>query len=342
MKPPASEEEPAAPTWWTWESEGDLTNSGSNDLTELEIASGLSAGLDTIEIFIEDFSTDTNNQGARLILSDGGGYETSGYQCAASIPGGAQFFEGGFHACADVNCDAADTTNFMFRLTRWDASEHLWYCEGWRDREGGTTNGVSFGRIILDSALTGLKITTTNETATFDSGTVNVRYQNGQYTYGSQIDLTNGGNDDTKTWELASGLSGVRLIEVIIFNQSFDADNTVPIIQLGDSGGLETTGYLSSSTINATSASYTDGFYSGVVANQDAGDSHHGKFTIIRPLSSEHYWMYGHVGFEPTASYAKRAAGHKELSAELTTVQLLSNNSGSANFDGGEARIRYM
>ena len=106
------------------------------------------------------------------------------------------------------------------------------------------------------------------------------------------------------------------------------------LVQIGDSGGLETTGYVSSSG-TSSGASSTSGFIVRVAA---AGRNFTGTVTIFR-VDESHKWIAQVCGADTSAAVICSGGGVKTLSAELGRITL--TRTGSDTFDAGEINIRY-
>ena len=135
--------------------------------------------------------------------------------------------------------------------------------------------------------------------------------------------------------------AGTRQITITFSGVSSNGTSN-PLIQLGDSGGIETSGYLGvgSNTTNAAATvatNFTTGF--GIVS---AGASNvlHGSITLTLLSSSAFTWSaIGTLGLSNAAA-ALQTVGSKSLSAELTTVRLTTTN-GSDTFDAGSVNVLY-
>lgn len=133
--------------------------------------------------------------------------------------------------------------------------------------------------------------------------------------------------------------SGVKVMNVMFDQVSMDA--TTPIlIQLGDAGGIENTGYIAEYGQLATSTgsvgTSTAGFPLGVGTSTD---SLCGRITLTLMDAATFLW---------TASGSLRAgttkvswvSGKKATSQEVTTVRITST-SGTASFDAGQINVSY-
>ena len=134
--------------------------------------------------------------------------------------------------------------------------------------------------------------------------------------------------------------SWVKRITVMFSGVSTNGSSN-PLIQLGDSGGIENTSYASQSVvmINATTsvgAIHTTGF--GVLSGQ-AANIVTGIFQIC--LVTGNTWVFGgwHTQGSGTATTGS-SAGNKTLSDTLTQVRITTVN-GTDTFDAGTINIMY-
>ena len=133
--------------------------------------------------------------------------------------------------------------------------------------------------------------------------------------------------------------SWTKKITVIFYGVSTNGTTGVQI-QLGDSGGVETTGYLGSGTaISGTNAcgiaTYTSGF---VMLGSLVGATRSGLLTIANIASN--VWVASGTFDEASAAQAGTTQGFKDLSATLDRVRI-TTVSGSETFDGGVINIIY-
>ncbi len=110
------------------------------------------------------------------------------------------------------------------------------------------------------------------------------------------------------------------------------------LIQLGDSGGVETTGYLGaasgfSSTVSTSS--YTAGFG---ITSANAANINHGSF-VLTFLASNTWTMTGLIA-RSNAANTIITAGSKTLSGTLDRVRITTSN-GTDTFDAGSINILY-
>jgi len=108
------------------------------------------------------------------------------------------------------------------------------------------------------------------------------------------------------------------------------------LIQLGDSGGIENTGYLGAGNINATVSTYTTGF--GIALPNFAGSILQGAITI-QNITGNSWIASGNFSRSDSAATGV-TAGSKTLSATLDRIRLTTVN-GTDTFDAGTVNIIY-
>ena len=132
--------------------------------------------------------------------------------------------------------------------------------------------------------------------------------------------------------------SWAKRITVMFSEVSTNGTNDV-LVQLGDAGGIENTGYVSTSnTVNQVGGTAginkTDGF---AVVYSQASHLLTGHMLLTR--ISGNTWVSSHTGKLSTASVIS-GAGSKTLSDTLTQVRITTVN-GTDTFDAGEINISY-
>jgi hypothetical protein len=132
--------------------------------------------------------------------------------------------------------------------------------------------------------------------------------------------------------------AGVKRITVLFNGVSHDGGGgggSTMIVQLGDSGGIETTGYVAASMTDSGNISSTAGF---IMRDTSGGSSNvSGLMTIIN--ISGNTWVSSHSVTRNTSACAA-GAGTKTLSDPLTQIRLTTSG-GSATFDEGSINILY-
>ena len=111
-------------------------------------------------------------------------------------------------------------------------------------------------------------------------------------------------------------------------------------IQIGTSGGVENTGYRSSSNIvsNTTTGvggSATTGFY---IAGVAATATRSGIFTLANISGNK--WVHGHQFASTDVNYSGAGGGVKTLAGVLDRVRITTVN-GTDTFDAGSINILY-
>lgn len=113
---------------------------------------------------------------------------------------------------------------------------------------------------------------------------------------------------------------------------------SVPGVQIGDAGGIETSGYTAAGVSVASIAAQTTIF--PLSQNNSAGAIYHGSYTLNLENSTAFTWVWSGNSIRSDGPYEVHAAGSKSLSAELTQIRLTTVG-GSETFDAGEVNISY-
>ena len=134
--------------------------------------------------------------------------------------------------------------------------------------------------------------------------------------------------------------SGVKRITVMFNGVSLTGTDAL-LIQLGDSGGIETTGYSSAVAFVGASTSgnsRTDGYVITVSGN--ASNTYAGAITIVN-LSGNTWVANGGMIYESTTptSFVMVSTGVKTLSAQLDRLSV--TRTGTNTFDAGTINILY-
>jgi hypothetical protein len=205
----------------------------------------------------------------------------------------------------------------------------------------GTVTSVATG-----TGLTGGPVTTTG-TISIDStvatltGTqtlTNKTIQGGAITSGTAVASTSGTSID-----FTSIPSWVKRITVM-FSGVSTSGTSLPMIQLGDSGGVETTGYAAGSSQFAPATIVTAGYTTGFTIRTDALAVvvMDGFITINLFTSASNTWVAGGTIYAPTTNpaYMATVSGAKSLSATLDRIRITTVN-GTDTFDAGSVNILY-
>jgi hypothetical protein len=129
----------------------------------------------------------------------------------------------------------------------------------------------------------------------------------------------------------------------VMFNGVSTNSSSPPQIQIGDAGGIETTGYLGSNSIIGASGVvgviFTSGFGIGVATSQwSASTAINGAITIN--LLSGNLWSCFGVTSHSASAGTFITSGSKTLSDVLTQVRITTVN-GTDTFDAGSINILY-
>ena len=125
----------------------------------------------------------------------------------------------------------------------------------------------------------------------------------------------------------------------VLFSLVSETSNGDFLIQLGDSGGVETTGYAaagSSSTAGVGTNTSTAGF---IMRTTGASDETSGQMVICLLNSSTNLWASSHA-MGTVAGATRYGGGSKSLSATLDRVRITTPG-GVATFDVGTVNILY-
>jgi hypothetical protein len=140
---------------------------------------------------------------------------------------------------------------------------------------------------------------------------------------------------------LVSGLSGVNEIEIHCEAISLDATAS-PLIQIGDSGGLEVTGYTGFAVSIGGAAVVQDINSTGFLCGENAGHTAAttADFVIKLRHMGSNVWSFDSLGYAATLDRSIHGQGLKTLTGALDRVSITTEG-GTANFDGpGIAYVR--
>jgi hypothetical protein len=126
----------------------------------------------------------------------------------------------------------------------------------------------------------------------------------------------------------------------VMFNGVSTNGTSIPMLQIGDAGGIETTGYLGASSIcsggGTTSNNFTTGFGAGGIL---AANLLHGSFALSLVDSANTWAISGVVGGSSSA-FTVLTGGTKTLSATLDRIRIATVN-GTDTFDAGTINIMF-
>ena len=130
--------------------------------------------------------------------------------------------------------------------------------------------------------------------------------------------------------------AAVKRITVMFTGVSTNGTSAMQI-QIGDSGGVEVSGYASSASTGGADALSSTGFMS--VPASVAAQTVNGAINLFLANSSAYSWVASGV-LGSSDSGTKMSGGSKSLSAELDRVRITTVN-GTDAFDAGEINIQY-
>jgi len=162
-------------------------------------------------------------------------------------------------------------------------------------------------------------------------GNTGVQNNSGAFVAGTAVASTSGTSIDF------TGIpSWVKRITINFSGVSTNGTSNY-LIQLGDSGGIETTGYLGAANDigNALYTNFTNGF--GVISTL-AANVWHGS--IVISLIGSNNWAASCVFAKSNNSGASYGGFSKTLSDVLTQVRITTAN-GTDTFDAGSINILY-
>ena len=132
--------------------------------------------------------------------------------------------------------------------------------------------------------------------------------------------------------------AGTKRITVMYRNVGTDNSSDALVIQIGDSGGLETSGYVcgSGKVASDTSTRFTNGF---ALTLNNSGSQAEGQYVLNLQNASDYSWV-GHGAMHETGGNTTTwGAGGKSLSAELDRLSIIGSAGGT--FDNGTVNISY-
>jgi hypothetical protein len=125
----------------------------------------------------------------------------------------------------------------------------------------------------------------------------------------------------------------------VMMNGISGSGSSSPMIQLGDSGGIENSGYAGSigySGVSSGASAFSSGFLfnTGVAAHTVTS----GVATLLNV--SGNVWVYAISAAYADTAYSLSGGGSKTLSATLDRIRLTTVN-GTDTFDAGSVNIMY-
>jgi len=188
-----------------------------------------------------------------------------------------------------------------------------------------TLNGSSSGTIAVAAPATA------SGTVTFPAGTGTVAVQ------GVSTNIVSGTaqNSTSGTSIDFTGIPSWAKRITVMFNAVSITGTSNYLVQIGNSGGVETTGYVSQAQATNTTATSTAGFIQ-YHTSTIASNSYYGQ-CVLALFGSNTWIQFSGLGSTPTVSVAL-GTGAKTLSTTLDRVRITTVN-GTDTFDAGSINI---
>lgn len=155
----------------------------------------------------------------------------------------------------------------------------------------------------------------------------------GGITIGTPVASTSGTSID-----FTSIPAGTKRIS-INFNGVSTNGTSLFLVQIGDSGGIEATGYTSACQQGSTATGSTAGFV--IRQAQPAAGAYSGTVTLTKENSASFAWVSSGIISRVDSTYdVGVSSGNKALSAELDRLRITTVG-GADTFDAGEINITY-
>lgn len=150
------------------------------------------------------------------------------------------------------------------------------------------------------------------------------------------------GTEDTTTGGTSIDFTGLPsgIKRITVMGASMSTTGSSPLqIQLGDSGGIETTGYVGSVADDA--GTLRTNFSSGLLVSPTIGSGTSANFTAILTVLDGNTWSFSCEMGRDDAARMYHSAGNKALSAELDRIRFTTTG-GTNTFDAnGGINIMY-
>ena len=132
--------------------------------------------------------------------------------------------------------------------------------------------------------------------------------------------------------------SWVKRITVMFNGVSTNGTSNI-LVQLGDSGGIETTGYASGAGYGTAGGQFTNST-AGFILDPSASATALRSGSMVISLLGSNAWASQSVVYSSTATTSVSGGGSKTLSDTLTQVRITTVN-GTDTFDAGTINILY-
>jgi len=166
----------------------------------------------------------------------------------------------------------------------------------------------------------------------------NIENAAGENKFNSTLGTTADTSDGSTEYPYTGIPAGVKQIEVSLSSVSHNNASTNIIIQIGDSGGYETSGYTSTASNQTGSVNNTSATSFDLFDITSSGQSLSGIVHLRLLDEATNRWnAHWHLASGPT-NYA--GGGTKSLSGVLDRLRL-TTVTGTATFDNGSMNIQY-
>jgi hypothetical protein len=133
--------------------------------------------------------------------------------------------------------------------------------------------------------------------------------------------------------------AGIKEINVMFDAASLDDNGESFLLKLGDSGGIESSGYNSVVGERAGETGSTTGFI--LTRAPSSSELLYGCVTLRLLNGSTNLWVISGGLSDPTGPNVYYTFGSKALSSTLDRVRITCTNAGTTVYDGGTANISY-
>jgi hypothetical protein len=319
-------------------SSGGLTLASAHSTAHMEFFVGGVAAAD-MAMYIGDFH-EILMHGGNLTVGDGSGIGQLTIQSSTTGSPKIQFLQNGDTKAGITYADTNDifqiSADGEIRLATVNA-KGLYLTSSGIDFVGGLLMTERASRAYTPAATKGevwVQSATPNELKfTDDAGTKHALHA----IHGTEQATTSGTTKDF------TGLpEGTKKIIIQLEGVSWSGTNPFLLVQIGDSGGIETSGYISEGIYVNTSGgsggqSSTAGFVAGTHTTNTANWT--GEITLSLKDPANHTWVCSGVYGSTVTSYMTITTGAKSLSARLDRVRLTSVSANT--FDAGSVNIIY-
>jgi hypothetical protein len=172
-----------------------------------------------------------------------------------------------------------------------------------------------------------MAVTISGSTPTFSAAT---GYAGGVVTAGTAVASTSGTSIDF------TGIPSWVKRVTVMFNGVSTNGTSIHQVQLGDSGGIETSGYAGAVGTRGNENFYTNGF----LINRGNTASSTASGSLVLTLVSGNIWVGSGINASNASDAPSFFGGTKTLSDTLTQLRITTVN-GTDTFDAGSINILY-